>query len=193
MKNITSLILIIIAIGLFFTYTNGEIQGMKAIQTTNASYLTAIQNSKQLISERDSVLATYNTLTDQEKANLNKILPDNIDNVRLMIDMNNIASRHGIVLQGLSTSADGSSGASGSRGTSGAVSSINPGINSSSNTVNSVSISFGFTSSYANFLSFMKDVESSLRILDISSMTVTANPTGTYNYSMQLQTYWLSQ
>jgi len=39
----------------------------------------------------------------------------------------------------------------------------------------------------------MKDVESSMRVLDISSMSVTANPTGTYNYSMQLQTYWLSQ
>jgi Tfp pilus assembly protein PilO len=190
MKNITSLILIILAIGLFFMYTNGEIQGMKSIQVSNATYATAIQNSQQLIAERDKVLAVYNTLTDQEKANLNKILPDNVDNVRLMIDMNNIASRHGIILQGLSTSADGSSGNSGGSGSGPAT---NSGTNPSSDTVNSVSISFGFSSSYANFLSFMKDVESSLRILDISSMSVTANPTGTYNYSMQLQTYWLSQ
>jgi hypothetical protein len=191
MKNITSLILIILAIGLFFTYTDGEIKGMKTIQVSNAAYLTAIQNSQQLIAERDKVLAIYNTLTTQEKANLDKILPDNIDNVRLMIDMNNIASRHGIVLQGLSTSADGSGGASGSN--SRASSAVNSGTNPSSDTVNPVSISFGFSSSYANFLSFMKDVESSMRILDISSMSVTANPTGTYNYSMQLQTYWLSQ
>jgi Tfp pilus assembly protein PilO len=183
MKNIISLILIILAIGLFFTYTNGEIQGMKSIRLTNAGYLTAIQNSQQLIAERDKVLAVYNTLTDQEKANLNKILPDNIDNVRLMIDMNNIASRHGIVLQGLSTSAGANT--AGSAG--------NSGTNPSSDTVNPVSISFSFSSSYANFLSFMKDIESSLRILDISSMSVTANPTGTYNYSMQLQTYWLNQ
>jgi len=191
MKNITSLILIILAVGLFFTYTNSEIQGMKSIQVSNASYLMAIQNSQQLIAERDKVLATYNTLTDQEKANLNKILPDNIDNVRLIIDMNNIASRHGIILQGLSTSADGSGSAGG--GGSGASSNANSVINPSSDTVNSVSVSFGFSSSYANFLSFMKDVESSMRVLDISSMSVTANPTGTYNYSMQLQTYWLSQ
>jgi hypothetical protein len=191
MKNITSLILIILAIGLFFTYTNGELQATNAIRTTNAGYLTAIQNSEQLIKERDSVLATYNTLTAQEKANLDKILPDNVDNVRLMIDINNIASRHGILLQGLSTSADNTGTGAGANTSSGSGNSSS--ANPTSGTVNSVSISFGFSSSYANFLSFMKDIESSLRILDITSMTVTANPTGTYNYSMQLQTYWLSQ
>lgn len=191
MKNTTSLILIILAIALFFIYTDGEIQGMKAIEATNASYLTAIQNSDQLIKERDSVLATYNTLTDEEKANLDKLLPDNIDNVRLMIDMNNIASRHGIILQSLTTSADNDGTASGNSTETAPPNSS--GSASSPDTINSVFISFSFSSSYANFLSFMKDIESSLRILDISSLTVTANPTGTYTYSMQLQTYWLSQ
>ncbi len=182
MKNITPFLLIILAIGLFFTYTNGKIRDIQTMRAQNDQYLIAINNSNELISARDKVLATYNTLTVEQKANLNKMLPDNIDNVRLMIDMNNIASRHGVVLQGLSTSADGAAAAA-----------ANGTANAGSAKINPVTVSFGFTSSYPNFLSFLKDLESSLRILDITHMSVTANDTGTYSYSIQLKTYWLSQ
>jgi Tfp pilus assembly protein PilO len=54
-----------------------------------------------------------------------------------------------------------------------------------------VTISFSFTASYQNFLAFLQDIQSSLRILDITHLTVTTNPTGTYTYSIQLTTYWL--
>ena len=184
MKNITPFLLIILAIGLFFTYTNGKIQEIRAVQAQNAQYLTAINNSKELINERDKVLGVYNSLTIDQKANLDKMLPDNIDNVRLMIDMNNIASHHGITLVGLSTGADGVAAANTSSGL---------GAANNTSAVNSVSVSFNFTSSYPNFLSFLKDLESSLRILDITHMSVATNETGTYSYSIQLKTYWLSQ
>ena len=181
MRNILSFILIILAIGLFFTFTAGKIQDIKAIQAQNAAYLVAINNSQELISQRDKVLAAYNNLNVTDRSNLDKIIPDNIDNVRLMIDMKNIASRHGITLTGLSTSADGATSKSTTAASGG------------SNKLNPVSVSLSFTASYPVFLSFLRDLESSMRILDITTMSISANDTGIYSYSIGMNTYWLSK
>lgn len=184
-KNVIPIILIVVAIGIFFTFTNPRIDGIKAAAATNQDYLSAINNSVQLIHERDSVLTQYNSISSSDQARLNTMLPDNVDNVRLIIDVNGIAARHGFALQNITTSADSADGgASGLSESSGGTDSSTPyGI---------VTISFGFTASYDNFIAFMQDVQSSLRILDISQLSVTEGTTpGTFTYSMQLQTYWL--
>ena len=182
MRNVLPFTLIILAIGLFFTFTAGKIQQIKSIQAQNSAYLVAINNSQELISERDKVLAAYNGLNVTDRTNLDKIIPDNIDNVRRLIDIKNIASRHGINLQGLSTSADGATSKSTTAASAGGGNKLNP-----------VGVTLSFSASYPVFLSFLRDLESSLRILDITSMTVTANDTGIYSYSIGMNTYWLSK
>ena len=179
-KNVTSLILIVLALGVFFTFTNGRIAQIQASQALNTSYLTAINNSVALIQGRDAVLKNYNSLSDDNKARLDKMLPDNVDNVRLIIDVTNIASRHGIALKGISTSGINGGGAS--------QASTNSSANSPTGTV---TVSFGFSTSYQTFLEFLGDIQSSLRVLDISHLSVSANDSGTYDFSVVLQTYWL--
>lgn len=187
-KNIIPIILIILAIGIFYTFTDQRISQIQATAASNADYLSAINNSVELINERDAVLKQYNTISATDMARLNTMLPDNVDNVRLIIDVNGIAARHGFSLQGITTSADSSTGSSGSGG----------GLSESSGDTDSdtpygvVTVSFSFTSSYDNFVAFMQDIQSSLRILDISQLNITAGSTpGSFTYSMQLSTYWL--
>ena len=187
-KNVTPLILIVLALGIFFTYTNNHIAELKTIQNQNADYLTAINNSKELIKLRDGVNADYSNLSADNKARLDKMLPDNVDNVRLIIDITNIGSRHGIPLKNISTNAPttvtgGTAAAPGSNGVPTSFSAV-PGV---------VTVSFSFSSSYQNFLAFLDDIQASLRILDITHLTVTANDSGTYDFSVGLQTYWLKQ
>ncbi len=182
-RNVTPLLLIILGLGLFFTFTNGYIQQLKDIQAVNSNYLQAINNSVALIKSRDAVLNDYNSLGADDKARLDKLLPDNVDNVRLIIDITNIASQHGIPLKNISTNAHEGSAANSTAPTT---------QNTSNNTLSgTVGVSFGFSASYQNFLAFLGDIQSSLRILDITNLTVTANDTGTYDYSVTLQTYWL--
>ena len=42
-KNITALILIVLAVGVYFTYTKGKIAELKSIQVVNAEYQKAIE------------------------------------------------------------------------------------------------------------------------------------------------------
>jgi hypothetical protein len=185
-RNITALILLVLAIGIYFTYTSGQIAVLNSIQAENSQYLSAIDNAKKLINLRDSVLNQYNAISDADKARLDKIVPDNIDNIRLTIDISGIAARHGITATGITTSADAKSSA--------AATAPNPGLTTSaSGSLSTVTVSFGVTTTYANFISFLEDLERSLRILDITGITLSASANGVYTYGVTMNTYWLQQ
>jgi len=189
-KNVIPILLIVVAIGIFYTFTDSRIAGIQATAAQNSDYLSAINNSVQLITERDSVVKQYNAISSTDQARLNTMLPDNVDNVRLIIDVNGIAAQHGFSLQNITTSAD--STASSNSGGSGNGLSESSGATGSTGATGIVTISFSFTASYDNFIAFMQDVQSSLRILDISQLSVTTGSVpGVYTYSMQLTTYWL--
>jgi Tfp pilus assembly protein PilO len=192
-RNATPLILIILAIGIFFTFTNPQIGELKQTQAINDGYLVAINNSKTLIQKRDAVLNDYNKLDDTQKQNLNKMLPNNIDNVRLIIDVNAIAQKHNLSVKSIHTSAvSGGAAASAPTPQSGQP---RTGTQSSSELAgyNTMSLSLSASATYQNFLDFLNDVQASLRIMDISHLVVTANETGTYDYSVDIKTYWMKQ
>ena len=54
-----------------------------------------------------------------------------------------------------------------------------------------VGLSFSVNSSYDNFQNFLADLEKSLRLVDISDLSVAGNDTGIYDFSVGLKTYWL--
>jgi Tfp pilus assembly protein PilO len=184
-RNVTALILIVLAIGVYFTYTSGQIDTLRSIQAVNSQYSAAIDNSVKLVKLRDSVLAQYNTISDGDKARLDKIVPNNVDNVRLIIDISGIAARHGLVAQGITTSADAKS--SGTAAAQPAPSS------SGGNGLSTVTVNFSVTTTYQNFITFLQDLERSLRILDVTGITLTSTDSGTYTYGVTLSTYWLKQ
>src|SRR4051812_30748577 len=97
-KLFLPIILVAAAIGLFMLYTNPTYQAIKGLTTQNQSYYTALQKAQELHSVRDQLLNTRNSFSNDDLAKLQHTLPDNVDNIRLIIDINNIASRHNLAL-----------------------------------------------------------------------------------------------
>lgn len=188
-KNITPLILIVLAIGIYFTFTREKIDELQSIRQVNAQYEQALENSEKLIKVRDAVKDSYNkiSLDDQEK--LEKILPDNVDNVRLIIDISGVAARHGIVMKNVKTTTP--KDASEPVVDQGMVPGVSDG--STQSTYSTVTLSFDVSSNYQNFLNFLKDIEASLRIIEISKITIKSNDTGVYDYNVEIKTFWLKQ
>ena len=56
---------------------------------------------------------------------------------------------------------------------------------------NATTVSFSFVTNYDNFRRFMKDIEQSLRIIDVKSVSFTAGDNGLNEYNVSIQTYWL--
>lgn len=184
-KNLTALVLIILAVGIYFTFTSSRIDELKTIRAVNAEYQTAIDNSERLVKVRDDVLKAYNALSNEDKDRLNKIVPDNVDNVRLIIDVkDDIAERHGLFLRNIKTTSP-------IMQTAGAPASSAPSAPAS--TYGTVTLSFTVSTSYEKFLDFLKDLEASLRIMDVSKLTLATNSEGTYDFTVELKNYWLKQ
>jgi len=180
-KNATALILIVLALGIYFTFTASKIEEFKAVSVVNRQYADALSNSERLVKVRDEVLDSYNQITIEDQERLDKIIPDNVDNVRLMIDVIGVASRHGIAVKNIKTTTANTA-------TPGTVVS-----GSSGQTYDTVTLNFDVSTDYLKFIVFLRDLEASLRILEVSRITLKADNTGTYDYGVELKTYWLKQ
>ena len=170
------------ALGLFVLYTNPVYQEVKVLRAQTDSYDEALNKSQELRAVRDELLAKRNTFPAESVSKLERVLPDNVDNIRLIIDINNIAARHGITLSDVALDTDfgdkngpRSSTASGPSGEA----------------VGSVTVGFSVAASYENFLTFLSDIEHSLRIVDIENLSFKVPSEGLPTYVVSIRTYWL--
>lgn len=192
-KGVAPILFLILAVGVYFTFTKSKLDEIKSIGTVNAGYEQALENVEKLIKVRDEVLKTYNSIDETDRRRLDKIVPNNIDNVRLIIDVKGIGEQHGLTLRNVKTSAT-NSGSNTNKTLApelGAAEVVSFGTDPTKYEV--VTLSFEVTASYKSFVEFLKSIESSLRVLDISKIEVSANETNVYDYTVELKTYWLKQ
>ncbi|MCR4334272.1 MAG: hypothetical protein NUV47_00880 [Patescibacteria group bacterium] len=172
-KFLSPIILILLAVGMFFFYVDPQWQKVKELQATNAEYNKAIEQSNQLLEVRDGLLDKYNSFRPEDLNRLEKLLPDNIDNVRLIIDINSITSKYGSSIKNVKLST--------------------PSIDTerSDSGYKTMILSFALNASYDNFLNILGDLERSLRLLDVISISFKAGDKEPYEYTISIRTYWL--
>ena len=176
------IVLVIAAIGLFVVYTNPTYQASKALQVQAGAYDDALTKSQQLRAIRDQLLSRRNTFSADDVQKLQEVLPDNVDNIRFIIDVNNIAARHNISLGNVQL------------GTIGGTAQSQQGVAAATNgsAVGSVDIGFSINASYSDMLSFLQDLEHSVRLIDVEKLSFTAPSNGaTSDYAFVVRTYWL--
>lgn len=175
------LILLGTGAGLFVLYTDPAYQKTKVLAVQAASYDQALNTSQELRKIRDQLIARRNTMPEAELKKLERMLPDNVDNIRLIIDINGIATRHSLTLKDVSLGEISDSVVSESPLAAGA----------SGDTLGSVTLDFTVLATYDQFLAFLQDIEHSLRLLDIEQLDFTVGETGRDEFSFTIRTYWL--
>lgn len=176
MSNIISIVLILASLGLFFGYVDPTYAVIKTQRAEKADYDRALNNSKELQAERDKLLEKFNNMENSDKQNLTKLLPDNIDNVRLIIDIDEIAKKYGMRIRNFKTSTAEASDKVGAANT----------------TYGTLTLSFETTAQYQTFLSFARDLEQSLRLIDLVGIEFGSKENGDlYDYKISIKTYWL--
>jgi Tfp pilus assembly protein PilO len=192
MRFIFPIILIILAITSFMMFTNPMYQEVKAMNMQAAQYDSALTNSQKLQTERDALSVKYHTIAPDSLSRLTSLLPDNADNIRLIIDIQRMAQSYGLSISSIKFDAtEGQKGTTSS--TLAAVSASD--LAQASKEYGTFHLEFSTTASYENFRKFLKDIETSLRLTDVESIDFNAdtNNTGSYTYTVKLKTYWLKQ
>lgn len=184
MNIITPLILIIISIGTFFAYTDSAYRGqggttlsVQELQVENAKYVEALANDDKVRKMRDGFQNAKNNISSSDNEKLMRLLPDNIDNIKLVIDINNIAQNYQLTMKGAKL--DTTIKADPNK------------LGADTSKYGTVGLSFTVTASYSSFHSFLRDLEKSLRLVEVTDLAVTGNNTGLYDFTVGLKTYWL--
>ena len=184
MKSLTPIVFILVSIVIFFTVTDPIYKEVKALRVTYAQYQDVLDRSAQLLKQRQVLQDKYDSFSKDDIDRLKKLLPDTVDNVRLIIDIDEIAKRYGLTIKNVRL--DDSK----TNTTSGANSPIAT-ITAGGANYGTIPMGFSVTSDYNTFLSFLEDLEGSLRIVDVTNIALKPGTNNTYSYDVSLKTYWL--
>ena len=185
----------IVAVGVFFVYTQPKYNEVQARQQQNDQYNQALDKAAELQQLKTTLLSSYNAFNPADTSRLQKLLPDHVDNVRLILDIDNLAGQYGMALQNVVINTP----------TSGSTPTAIGAIGASKDTYDSLTLKFTTHGTYPNFIRFMQALESSLRIVDLISLSLqpeaaggssagsagTRSSTSSYRYDITIRTYWL--
>jgi len=189
MNFILPLILILSSIGIFFGYVDPNYKGsgtvvendlttygIKQLQAEYEKYQDTSNNSTKVVQNREVLTAKNNNIKETDKSKLVKMLPDNIDNVKLILEITDIASKRNLSLKGISINS--------STKTSDAIGSDNT-------PYGTLGLKFSVNTTYENFLNLLNDLETNLRLIDVTDISFSSSETDFYDFNVSLNTYWL--
>lgn len=198
MKNIISIIFIIASITAIFTIGKNFNNELKDVQKEVKDYNVALTNSTQLEKTRDSLLESFNKVTQEDKKRLNNFLPNNANNIELILEIQKIASENNVILKDIKFETatlmeDGEN------------LDTNNNLNKNQESLlpyNIFNLDFSISGSYESFLSFLKGLENNLRLINIKGISFSSiEPTtklkdsninkNNYKFDLKVETYWL--
>jgi hypothetical protein len=193
-KFLSALLLIGVAIFIFYQFTNPLITEISSLWAQKDKLNDALDNARKLREEQAKLLVTYGNFNPADLERLGKLLPDNIDNIKLIIDVNNIAKPYNMTVKNIKIKLEEEPKTVVVRRPVGAAAPAPvaaPASTMPTNQRGTVFLDFSVTGSYTSFKSFLADLVRSLRLADVVSTSFAANDQGTYDYNVQIKTYWL--
>lgn len=171
---------LVAAVGIFFAYVNplwnGAIADAKAAIAEDNK---ALDSAAEYVRRENELAAQANAIDPVGLARLTTFLPDSVDNVGLVLDLNALADRSGLALSSVDVANTGGSA-------TGIVS-----VEGGSDPIGTIDLTIAAKGTYDALMAFLGGVELSERLLDVHDLTVTGSDTGVYTYQMTIRLYWL--
>lgn len=169
-RIIVSLVFIATAVAIFFVWTNRYLKDIGELNERKNEYDYILERDKEIKSIRDEKIANLKSVSQENLDKLNKLLPSKVENIKLIIDMTDIINRRGLSIKSIDAKGSSETG---------------------SGEIKTASLDFSVESSYETFLLFLEDMEKSLRLMDIKSLSLTpTDKVNLYNFNVKAVTFW---
>lgn len=179
MRLILSILMIAASIAGFVIFILPTYKNVQAMRAQESDYNQILSNARKLQEERNKLVQRYNSFDATQLGKLAVMLPENPNNVQLILQMDALARQNGLALQNVRIEETNETQ------TRGATVSANPNIGK-------LAINFSTVGPYAGFLEFIKSLETSLRIIDIQKIAfASTDDRPNYQYNVTVQSYWL--
>ena len=160
MKLILPLTIITICIGMYFIYISPSVSEVKALSLKKANYDEVLLKSRELKAQRDDVLIDYNNISLANINKLNKIIPEIFNSVLFANDVNALASRNNLVVKDFKVDPQRTE----DRELMLSQQNKNP--------YKTTVVTFRLVGQYGQFVRFLVDIESNLRIADVTKLSI---------------------
>ena len=183
---IVSLALILISVGLYFAVIDPAYTRVQELSVRSADLTEAVDSAKSFFNTLEDKRARYQAARDDPErgGRLRELLPDAIDNTRLMLTIEDIGTRNAVSISDVSADAAGMGERLG--GTDG----VPVGLSR---------LNFQAEGTYEELFAFLRDLERSIRLVEVEHLTI--QPPGEevfatsrdpdYQFELSVVTYWL--
>ncbi len=192
------LLLLLISVGVFVMVIDPTYKGNQLLIADREKLGEALDKARELKKVRDQLEERAGSISSDDLERLHRLLPDSVKNVRLVLDIDQIANRYGLTITELQFDknqqkvvekvVETQQGAYAKKVVVRDDTRVGP---ESDSPLQSLSLEFTVSSSYGQFLNFLKDLEKSLRLVDIVGISFTAETTDLYDFKVKIATYWL--
>lgn len=181
MGRLFPLLILIAALGLFFGYAQPAFtNNIATLRAKIASYDNALAAAETFRVNQAELLRQQQEVPEEARARIARFLPDGVDNVQLIVDLNALANRSGIRLSDFDVEQPDDEETNNSDGN---IAAQGP--------VDSLDITVSGIGTYAAFRTFLEGVEYALRPMDLIDLSIVDSETGVYTYDMTFRIYWL--
>jgi len=164
-------------------------QGLNDLLAEREITNKALANAERIKNKIAELEAAKQEISQADLDKLSKFIPNHLDNVNLIIDINNIATKHGMSVKNVKVSSGEiarTAGASAGAGNLAPVTTVG-----ASGRVQTAGMSFSITGNYQALVGFLDDLASSLRVIDPVSLAFTVDEKGLNQYNFEIRTYWV--
>lgn len=169
------------AIIIFFAYVNPAwTDAITATKAAIASDDRALSAASEYVLQQNELASARNDIDPADLARLTIFLPDSVDNVGLILDLNALAARSGLSLSNIDVVKNEAKSSNSAALPAGGTS-----------LVGSIDLSLSAVGTYDAFRAFLTGIEKSARLLDVRDLSVRGSDSGAYSYKMTLRLYWL--
>lgn len=193
-KIVFPIILIIISGALIFTFVVPNYKEVNVLNKDIGIYKTALADSVELQQTHDALFETYKNIPSPYREKLNKLLPNTVNNIKFILEVEQIASRYNMPVKNIKFDPKKAEEEE----------NVNPrGVMIISDKDKILPygvfpIEFTVSGSYSSFVMFIKDLEENLRVADVKSISFKTLPdnktqfiSDLHDFNIKLETYWL--
>lgn len=180
-RTLTPIFSIVVAIAIFFFFTQPMFAEIQAVQDETTQYREAVENARLFNETLQKLVNEKNAMSAAELERLEALIPPEVDEIQLLVDLEALAEEHDMLIGNISVAKSSNSG--GQQSGRGQATSLEE--------LAYVDISFGLIGDYEQFRAILADLERSLYRFEIMSVTFSAGDSDLQQYDVSVRSYAL--
>jgi hypothetical protein len=187
-RSLTPLLAILVSVGIFIYFIQPMYAEINGVQSETTEYGEAVAKAAEFNQLLNSLISKRNSITAGNLERLEVLVPDNIDPVRVLVDLEALAGRNNMIFGNVNIEEREAAGDDAGKNNPDAM----DGSPIGEDDFVPIGISFSLIGSYEQFQSMLRDMERSLTLFELKNISLEASEGNLAQFNMEIEMYELT-